>query len=155
MSKEPDFVAQVRNSVLRHGIKANLLKLELTESLLVENIEHTITTMNALNDIGVLISLDDFGTGFSSLQYLKRVPLDQLKIDQSFVRDVSTDSSDKAIVSTIIAMAHSLGLDVIAEGVETEEQRQILLHSGCNHYQGYLFGKPMPIEEFEVLLKHV
>ena len=130
-----------------------LLKIEPTESVLLENIEETIVTMNKLKALGVRFSLDDFGTGFSSLQYLKRLPLDQLKIDQSFVRDISTDSSDKAIVSTIIGMAQRLGLDVIAEGVETEEQLQFLHHSGCNKYQGYLFGKPMPIEQFEAQLK--
>jgi EAL domain-containing protein (putative c-di-GMP-specific phosphodiesterase class I) len=120
--------------------------------MLLENIEETIGVMNRLNVIGVMFSLDDFGTGYSSLQYLKRLPLNQLKIDQSFVRDIAIDSSDKAIVSTIIAMAQSLGLNVIAEGVETEDQRQFLLDIGCTQYQGYLFGKPMPIEQFEALL---
>ena len=150
--RQADFVAQVQNAVQRHAINPALLKLELTESLLLENVEDTITIMNALNMIGVQFSLDDFGTGYSSLQYLKRLPLNQLKIDQSFVRDIADDSSDKAIVHTIIAMAHSLCLDVIAEGVETEEQRQLLLSSGCIYYQGYLFGKPVPVEEFEALL---
>jgi diguanylate cyclase (GGDEF)-like protein/PAS domain S-box-containing protein len=150
---QADFVDQVAAVVQQYGINPTLLKLELTESMLVENIEDTIATMNALNVIGVRISLDDFGTGYSSLQYLKRLPLDQLKIDQSFVRDIATDSSDKAIVTTIIAMARNLGLDVIAEGVETEEQRQFLENAGCLHYQGYLFGKPVPIELFEGLLR--
>jgi diguanylate cyclase (GGDEF)-like protein/PAS domain S-box-containing protein len=148
-----DFVTQVREVVQRHAIDPARLKLELTESILLENIEGIIVTMSALNDIGVQFSLDDFGTGYSSLQYLKQLPLDQLKIDQSFVRDIAADSSDKAIVSTIIAMAQSLNLDVIAEGVETEEQRQFLMNRNCIHYQGYLFGSPVPIEQFEELLK--
>lgn len=150
---QADFVAQVHDALQSHAINPKLLKLELTESLLLESIEDTIATMNALNNIGVTLSLDDFGTGYSSLQYLKKLPLDQLKIDQSFVRDLATDSSDKAIVKTIIAMALSLELDVIAEGVETEEQRQFLLDNGCTHFQGYLFSKPVSIEQFEALLK--
>ena len=133
---QADFVAQVQAAVQRHAINPKLLKLELTESMLLENIEDTIATMNALKEIGVQFSLDDFGTGYSSLQYLKRLPLDQLKIDQSFVRDIATDSSDKAIVRTIIAMAQSLDLNVIAEGVETEEQRQLLLKNGCCQLPG-------------------
>ncbi len=149
---QADFVSQVRATVHRHSINPMRLKLELTEGLLLENIEGIIATMNALKEIGVQFSLDDFGTGYSSLQYLKRLPLDQIKIDQSFVRDIIVDSSDKAIVSTIIAMAHSLNLNVIAEGVETEDQQQLLLASGCTCYQGYLFGKPVPIEEFDAQL---
>jgi diguanylate cyclase (GGDEF)-like protein/PAS domain S-box-containing protein len=148
-----DFVAQLKDIVQRHAINPTRLKLELTESLLLENIEGIIVTMNALNEIGIQFSLDDFGTGFSSLQYLKQLPLHQLKIDQSFVRDIAADSNDKAIVSTIIAMAHSLDLDVIAEGVETEEQLQFLVNRNCTHYQGHLFGSPIPIERFEALLK--
>jgi diguanylate cyclase (GGDEF)-like protein/PAS domain S-box-containing protein len=151
--RQTDFVAQIEATVQRHAINPNLLKLELTESLLLEDMEDTIATMSALNEIGVRFSLDDFGTGYSSLQYLKRLPLDQLKIDQSFVRDIMVDTSDKEIVRTIIAMAQSLNLDVIAEGVETEEQRQLLMESGCSRYQGYLFSKPVPIEQFEASLK--
>ncbi|MBI3481205.1 MAG: EAL domain-containing protein [Nitrosomonadales bacterium] len=150
--RQPDFVAQVQAAVQHHEIAPRLLKLELTEGMLLDNIENVIATMTALKAIGVRISLDDFGTGYSSLQYLKRLPLDQLKVDQSFVRDLATDSSDKAIVRTIIAIAHSLDLDVIAEGVETEEQRHILLAASCTNFQGYLFGKPMPIEQFEAML---
>jgi diguanylate cyclase (GGDEF)-like protein/PAS domain S-box-containing protein len=150
---QADFVAQVQAAMQHHAINPMRLKLELTEGMLLENIEDTIATMNALNEIGVKFSLDDFGTGYSSLQYLKRLPLDQLKIDQTFVRDLAADSSDKAIVRTIIAMAHSLDLNVIAEGVETEEQRQLLMERGCTHYQGYLFSKPVPIAQFEASLK--
>ena len=147
------FVDQVQAAVQFHSINPRLLKLEPTESVLLENIDETVATMNKLKDIGVQFSLDDFGTGYSSLQYLKKLPINQLKIDQSFVRDLVLDNNDQAIMRTIIAMAQSLSLEVIAEGVETEEQQQILQQNGCNHYQGYLFGKPVPIEEFEAQLK--
>lgn len=151
--RQENFVEQVQTAVRRHVIDPSLLKLELTESILVESVENTISTMNALKEIGVQFSLDDFGTGYSSLQYLKRLPLYQLKIDQSFVREIVVDSSDKAIVETIIAMAKSLELEVIAEGVETEEQQQILMEKGCMKYQGYLFSKPVPIKDFDVFLR--
>lgn len=149
---QADFVAQVQSLVQSHAIDPTRLKLEITESLLLQNIESAIATMSALKEIGVRFSLDDFGTGYSSLQYLKRLPIDQIKIDRSFIRDIATDSSDKAIVCAIIAMAQSLEMDVIAEGVETEDQRQFLLGRGCTHYQGYLFGKPVPIDQCEALL---
>jgi diguanylate cyclase (GGDEF)-like protein/PAS domain S-box-containing protein len=148
-----DFVQQVLATVQRHGTKPARLKLELTESMLLDNINGIIAKMNALNKTGIHFALDDFGTGYSSLQYLKKLPLKQLKIDQSFVRDIATDSSDRKIVRTIITMASSLGIDVIAEGVETAEQRRFLLDSGCLQYQGYLFNKPNTIEEFEANLK--
>jgi EAL domain-containing protein (putative c-di-GMP-specific phosphodiesterase class I) len=153
--RQADFVAQVRAAIEKYSIDPMQLKLELTESLLLENIEDTIVSMTALGEIGVQFSLDDFGTGYSSLQYLKRLPLFQLKIDQSFVRDIVTDSHDRSIVRTIIAMAQSLYLNVIAEGVETEEQRALLLSNGCKRYQGYLFGKPVPIDQFDSVLKVV
>jgi len=150
---QANFVAQVRAAIQHHAIDPSLLKLELTESVLVQNINDTIAIMNALGESGVQFSLDDFGTGYSSLQYIKKLPLAQLKIDQSFIRDITDDGGDRAIVRTIIAMAESLNLNVIAEGVESEEQRQFLLNNGCTHYQGYLFCKPVPIEQFEALLK--
>jgi diguanylate cyclase (GGDEF)-like protein/PAS domain S-box-containing protein len=153
--RQNDFVAQVQVAVQSHGIDPRRLNLELTESMLLENIEETIATMSALKDVGVRFSLDDFGTGYSSLQYLKRLPLDQLKIDQSFVRDLATDERNKVIVRTIIAMAQSLNFDVIAEGVETQEQRDLLLRRGCRRFQGYLFGKPMPIDQFKAALKNL
>lgn len=151
--RQVGFIEQVQAAVQHHAINPTLLKLELTESILLENIEDTIATMNALKNTGIRFSLDDFGTGYSSLQYLKRLPLYQLKIDQSFVRDIVVDGSDQAIVRTIVAMAHTLNLSVIAEGVETAEQQGHLVSNGCTHYQGYLFGKPVPIEQFEAALK--
>jgi len=150
---QANFVAQVKDVLHRYAISPKLLKLEITESMLLEDIDDMIETMTSIKEIGVRFSLDDFGTGYSSLQYLKRLTLQQLKIDQSFVRDLAVDNSDKAIVDTIISMAHSLNLDVIAEGVETEEQRQYLENAGCQNYQGYLFSKPLPIDEFEALVK--
>lgn len=144
-----DFVSQVQVALRQHDIDPKKLKLELTESMLLDKLDCTINTMNVLKAIGIRFSLDDFGTGYSSLQYLKILPLFELKIDQSFVRDIVNDSSDQAIVRTIIAMADTLNLTVIAEGVETEEQKTLLLNLGCNHYQGYLFDKPLPIVEFE------
>ncbi|HQS43178.1 MAG: hypothetical protein B7Y16_03860 [Methylotenera sp. 24-45-7] len=146
--RQERFIDEVKKLMASYAINPKLLKLELTESLMLEDIDKTVVTMNALKTIGVQFSLDDFGTGYSSLQYLKRLPLDQLKIDQSFVNDIASDENDRAIVRTVIAMAQSLNVDVIAEGVETAEQQAFLLQNGCRQYQGYLFGKPMPIEEF-------
>jgi diguanylate cyclase (GGDEF)-like protein/PAS domain S-box-containing protein len=150
---QADFVAKVQTSVQKHAIKPNLLKMELTESMLLDNVEHIILTMVALQSIGIRFELDDFGTGYSSLQYLKQLPLQQLKIDKSFVRDITEDSSDQAIIRTIIAMARALNIDVIAEGVETDNQLAYLRNYGCNHFQGYLFGRPTQNNEFEVLLQ--
>jgi diguanylate cyclase (GGDEF)-like protein/PAS domain S-box-containing protein len=151
--RHENFVAQVKAVMDNSGIEPNLLKLELTESLILNNVEDSISKMQQLKAIGVDFSMDDFGTGYSSLSYLKRLPLDQIKIDQSFVRDISTDSSDAAIVQTIIAMAQTLGLKVIAEGVETEAQRKFLELRGCPAFQGHLFGEAMPVEQFEALLR--
>ena len=144
----PDFVEQVLAAIEGAGARAELLKLELTESLLLEDVADVIAKMTALKAHGVTFSLDDFGTGYSSLSYLKRLPLDQLKIDRSFVHDVMTNLNDATIVRTIVALGHSLGLEVIAEGVETEEQRKFLAGIGCYAYQGYRFSRPMPVEEF-------
>ncbi len=144
---QPNFVELVQDTITRQGIDPAFLKLELTESMLLENIQLMIDKMIELRKIGVRFELDDFGTGYSSLQYLKQLPLNQLKIDQSFIRDIAIDENDKILVRTIIAMAHSMDLGVIAEGVETEEQRQFLMDHGCDHFQGYLFGKPVPINK--------
>ena len=144
-----NFITQVKETVTRHAIDPAFLSLELTESMLLESVEQMIDKMLELRKIGVRFELDDFGTGYSSLQYLKQLPLNQLKIDQSFIRDITIDNNDKTLVHTIIAMAHHLDLKVIAEGVEDEEQRQFLMDHGCDHFQGYLFGKPMPIDMLE------
>ncbi|MEB0031561.1 EAL domain-containing protein, partial [Undibacterium sp. RTI2.1] len=150
--RHPDFVTQVSTILKRTQADPKRLKLELTESLLVDNLEDTISKMNLLKASGVGFSLDDFGTGYSSLSYLKRLPLDQLKIDKSFVNDVLTDQNDAAIVEMILALGKSMGLAVIAEGVETEEQRSFLSERGCNAFQGYLFGRPMAMVSFETFL---
>jgi EAL domain-containing protein (putative c-di-GMP-specific phosphodiesterase class I) len=147
-----DFVDQVLSILEQTGADPKRLKLELTETLLISNIEDVITKMHKLKANGVGFSLDDFGTGYSSLSYLKRLPLDQLKIDQSFVRDILTDQNDAAIAKMVIALADSLGLAVIAEGVESIPQREFLAAQGCHAYQGYLFSKPIPIGEFEEFL---
>jgi diguanylate cyclase (GGDEF)-like protein/PAS domain S-box-containing protein len=147
--RHPAFVDQTLAALDRSGANAYRLKLELTESLLVDNMDSTIVKMTALKSRGVQFSLDDFGTGYSSLFYLKSLPLDQLKIDQSFIRDVLSDPNDAAIVRTIIALGQSLGLAVIAEGVETEGMQEFLAENGCYAFQGYLFGRPMPLDRCE------
>jgi diguanylate cyclase (GGDEF)-like protein/PAS domain S-box-containing protein len=150
--RQDDFVAVVRGIVESSGIDPSRLKLELTESVVVNNVADTIEKMHQLKVLGLSFSMDDFGTGYSSLAYLKRLPLDQLKIDQSFVRDISQDPSDAAIVQTIITMGNTLGLNVIAEGVETQVQLDFLKKYGCRTYQGYLFSRPVPLAEFEALV---
>ncbi|MDP3464465.1 MAG: EAL domain-containing protein, partial [Sulfuricurvum sp.] len=150
-----NFVDRVSSILEASGANSQRLKLELTESLLVHNVEDVIKKMVAIKAKGVSFSLDDFGTGYSSLSYLKRLPLDQLKIDQSFVRDILTDANDTIICQSIIALAESMGLSVIAEGVETQEQRNTLAEIGCHAYQGYWFSRPLPLEEFEIFHKKV
>ena len=146
------FAAEVLEVLQRTGANPHQLKLELTESLLVEDVKGVIAKMTLLKNQGVRFSLDDFGTGYSSLAYLKQLPLYQLKIDQSFVRDVLVDSNDATIARTVIALGQSMGLNVIAEGVETEGQHAFLRAHGCNAFQGYLFSRPLPLEGFEALL---
>ncbi len=150
--RQAEFAGQVQSAISRHNINPAKLKLELTESVLAGNLEDVAKTMVALNAIGVLFELDDFGTGYSSLQYLKKLPLYQLKIDKSFVRDIDSDSDNRALVQTIIVMALNLRIGVIAEGVETQEQLNFLLDNECKHFQGYFFGKPMPFKQFEQTL---
>lgn len=146
------FVEFVREAVTRWQINPAALKLEITESLMLDNIEVTIAKMAALREAGVTFSLDDFGTGYSSLSYLKRLPLNQLKIDQSFVRDVTRDKNDATLVRTIIGMAENLNLQVIAEGVEQEDQLRLLGKMGCNAFQGYYFSRPVALPDFEKLI---
>ncbi len=153
--RQADFVDEIKEIITKNVLDPALLKLELTESMLLENSTEVVATMNALKAIGVQLSLDDFGTGYSSLQYLKRMPLNQIKIDQSFVRDIATAPNDAAIVQTIIAMTQALKLNVIAEGVETAAQREVLDLKSCQAYQGYLFGEPLPVERFEALLREL
>ena len=149
---QTDFVEKVMLAVRHHAINPLLLKLELTESVVLEDIEESICKMRALKDFGVRFAMDDFGTGYSSLTYLKRLPLDQLKIDQSFVRQISNDQADRVMVMAIVDLAMNFELDIIAEGVETEAQFQLLHRFGCGSFQGYLFSKPVPLAEFEALL---
>jgi len=152
--RQEDFVDIVRSAITESGVAPAGLKLELTESLVLEDVRDTVAKMNAARQLGVRFSMDDFGTGQSSLSYLTQLPLDQLKIDQSFVRNIGITPSDGMIVQTIIGMARNLSLEVIAEGVETRAQEVFLARNGCTLYQGYLFGKPCPIIEFEQLLRN-
>jgi diguanylate cyclase (GGDEF)-like protein/PAS domain S-box-containing protein len=153
--RHPDFVDEVMSAIEASGIAPHKLKLELTESLLADGIEVTVAKMGSLKEMGVTLSLDDFGMGYSSLSYLKRLPLDQLKIDREFVKDILTDANDAAIARTIVGLAQSLGLGVIAEGVETQAQRLFLAQQGCLAYQGYLFCKPLPIEDLELFMDEI
>jgi EAL domain-containing protein (putative c-di-GMP-specific phosphodiesterase class I) len=150
--RQADFVAQVSEIIGRANINPLLLKLELTESIVLDDVPDTIAKMQALRQIGVSFAMDDFGTGYSSLSYLTQLPLNQLKIDQSFVRHIGAKTTDATIIQTIIGMANNLCMEVIAEGVETQEQRDFLEANGCMLYQGYLFSMPVTIDEFDTLL---
>lgn len=147
---QADFVEQVHQTLCRHNINPSRLKLELTESLVLDDIDDTIVKMHRLKEIGVSFSLDDFGTGYSSLYYLTKLPIDQLKIDQSFVRNIGLTQSDAVIVQTIIGMAINLNIECIAEGVESEDQRAFLEAHGCHLHQGYFYSRPLPLAEFEL-----
>jgi EAL domain-containing protein (putative c-di-GMP-specific phosphodiesterase class I) len=149
---QPEFVEEVLATLKKTGANPKNLKLELTESMLVHNFEDVVTKMTALKAHGVRFALDDFGTGYSSLSYLKRLPLDQLKIDQSFIRDLLVDTNSSVIARTIISLSEAMGLSVIAEGVETEEQRDFLAELECHSFQGYLFSPPVMLDKFERML---
>lgn len=150
---QSDFVERVENSLAESKLPAAMLKLEITEGIVIQNIDDTIAKMNRLKRLGVSFAMDDFGTGYSSLTYLKRLPVDVLKIDQSFVRDATQDANDAEIIRAIVAMARSLGLTMIAEGVEHRDQLDFLQEQGCHLYQGYLFSKSVPMEAFRILLQ--
>ncbi|MCW1244765.1 EAL domain-containing protein [Pseudomonas sp. SAICEU22] len=150
--RQSDFVERIENSLAHHGLPCGMLKLEITEGIVIQNLDDTIAKMRRLKKLGVSFAMDDFGTGYSSLTYLKRLPVDTLKIDQSFVRDATSDPNDAEIIRAIVAMARSLNLVMIAEGVETLEQLQFLQGLDCHLYQGYLHSRPLPLEAFERLL---
>ena len=150
--QQPDFVETVKALLHTYGFDASHLKIELTESVVLRDVTEVISKMYALKALGVKLSMDDFGTGYSSLSYLKQLPLDQIKIDQSFVRDMTSDQNDAVMVQTMIDLGKNFHLNIIAEGVENAAQESLLKHLGCMAYQGYLFSKPVPIDEFEALL---
>jgi EAL domain-containing protein (putative c-di-GMP-specific phosphodiesterase class I) len=145
--QQQELIRIIQRMLATAGAQASQLQLEITESVLMSNVDTTASTLNALSDMGVELSLDDFGTGYSSLSYLKRFPIDVLKIDRSFVRDIPSDPDDSAIASAIISMAHNLGIQVVAEGVETEEQLEFLRDHDCDTVQGYYLSRPKPAEE--------
>jgi EAL domain-containing protein (putative c-di-GMP-specific phosphodiesterase class I)/FixJ family two-component response regulator len=149
---EGDLIADIAQSLANAGVEAHWLEVELTEGSLMENTQHTIASLQRLRAMGVKISIDDFGTGYSSLAYLRRFPIDTLKIDIAFIREVTSNPQDAAITRTIIELAHSLKLRVVAEGVETQAQLEFLREAGCDQIQGYLFSRPLPMKELERLL---
>jgi EAL domain-containing protein (putative c-di-GMP-specific phosphodiesterase class I) len=149
-----DIVERVAEVLRSTGLQARYLELEITENDVMRDVDKSLATLMRLKELGVKISIDDFGTGYSSLNYLKRFPVDTLKIDRSFVNDIATDAGDAAIVKAVISLAHILNLNVVAEGVETQEQRRFLVENGCDQVQGYYFGRPMPVQQFaEVCLQ--
>ncbi|CRM81497.1 Cyclic di-GMP phosphodiesterase Gmr [Pseudomonas sp. 31 R 17] len=150
---EGDLIADIEHILVETGVDAHWLEVELTEGSLMENTEHTIAALQRLRAMGVKIAIDDFGTGYSSLAYLRRFPIDTLKIDIAFIREVTTNPQDAAITRTIIELAHSLKLRVVAEGVETQAQLAFLKEAGCDQIQGYLFSRPLPVETLERLLQ--
>jgi EAL domain-containing protein (putative c-di-GMP-specific phosphodiesterase class I) len=147
-----DFISFVQQSLKESQCNPEWLEFEITESHIIQDVNKSIKILQELSEMGIKISIDDFGTGYSSLAYLKQLPIDKLKIDQSFVRDILTDENDREIVRTIIAMAKNLHMNVIAEGVETKEQKEFLVQNGCYEIQGYFYYKPLPIQEINTIL---
>ena len=145
-----NFAGELKERLERYSIDPAMLEMEITESIIMENMEDALKQLNELKEVGCRFSIDDFGTGYSSLAQLKQLPVDSLKIDRSFVRDIEHDHHDRQIVEAIIAMAHSLGLEVIAEGVEDQYQLDFIDKAGCDLVQGYLFSKPIPYDEIDL-----
>jgi EAL domain-containing protein (putative c-di-GMP-specific phosphodiesterase class I) len=151
--KQRNLVSLLESALGESGLEACFLEVEITESLMMHNVDNTIETLNKVRELGVAISIDDFGTGYSSFSYLTRLPVSTIKIDRAFVMNVPHSESDSAIVKAIIATSHSLGLTVVAEGVETAAQCEFLAANGCNEFQGFLFSRPVPAREFELLMR--
>jgi len=151
--RESNLLQVIAKILAETGLDPNQLELEVTESAIMHDAQRVIATLQAFRDMGIRLSVDDFGTGYSSLNYLKRFPVNRLKIDQSFVRDITTDADDAAIAQAVITLGHTMNLRVIAEGVETPEQLAFLRRNQCDEMQGYLFGKPVPADEFGKLLE--
>jgi EAL domain-containing protein (putative c-di-GMP-specific phosphodiesterase class I) len=145
---DDSFVSHVQEVLDKTGLKENLLELEITESLLMDNVQENVRILENINHLGVRFAMDDFGTGYSSLSYLRQFPIGKLKIDRSFVNDITSDPDDEAIIRAIIAMGQTLKLKVIAEGVENHQQLILLQAMGCDSYQGFFFSKPLPAAEF-------
>ncbi len=153
--EQADFIRHVQHELEASGFNAARLELEVTEGEVMKKPDETISKLKKISDLGIQIAIDDFGTGYSSLSYLKRLPINKLKIDRSFVKDIPDDEEDAAIVKAIIALAQSLKLDMIAEGVETADQKEFLLASGCKNLQGYYYARPMPADEMKAYLQKV
>lgn len=150
----PDFEQMVIDILKQSGLPPASLNLEVTESNMIQDPENCIAKMKTLRARGITFSIDDFGTGYSSLSYLQRFPIDSLKIDRSFITDAMSNKGDQEIIKTIITMAHNLNIDAVAEGVETKEQKDFLIHHGCGNLQGFFFARPVPGEQFRDLLQH-
>jgi EAL domain-containing protein (putative c-di-GMP-specific phosphodiesterase class I) len=150
--QEPNFLERVRHVVEETGVDLSWIGFEITESLIMQNVDYAIKVLEELRNLGSSISIDDFGTGYSSLAYLKKFPIDKLKIDRTFVRDITTHTEDEAITKTIITLAKSLLLKVVAEGVETEGQIEKLKNLECDEFQGFYFSRPVPVQEFTAML---
>ncbi len=151
--EKPLFLEKLKQFLAEEDFDPRYLELEVTESQIMQNPEAAIDALHTVKSLGISIAVDDFGTGYSSLSYLKRLPIDKLKIDRSFIKELPQDSEDAAIVKAIVALAKSLNIELIAEGVETEEQKKFLLREGCAQIQGYLYSRPLPLKEFEEFLK--